>query len=110
MLGRLAQDPGALLDQRPALVAGLDAGLERDPVGRGAGRVAPWVAERAAAELEHRVVAEDLDQVGHVVDVDATGGNRHHRRQRDPGLVEVEATRRIGRHVVEPQQVDHTER
>src|SRR3569833_4167331 len=52
-----SEDLFAFAFQRTALVAGLDAGFERDAVGRGAGRVAPGMAQRAAAALQHGVVS-----------------------------------------------------
>ena len=59
VLGGGGKDVLAFLFQLAALVARLDAGFHGDAVGRGAGRIAPRVAERSAAELEAGVIAED---------------------------------------------------
>jgi hypothetical protein len=59
--GCLLEDLRSLGGEVAALVAGLHAGLKRDPVGGRAGPAALRVTGRAAAELQHRVVAEDLD-------------------------------------------------
>ena len=76
--GGFGQDGLAFLLDGDALVARFDAGFQRDAVGGGAGSVAPWVAQRAATELQHRVVTEDVDQRGHVPDVNAAAGDGQH--------------------------------
>src|SRR3569623_3200989 len=48
-LGRDGEDDFDFLLNLTALVAGLDAGFEREAVGRSAGRVAPRVTQRTAA-------------------------------------------------------------
>src|SRR5215213_9459136 len=57
--GGLGQDLATLAFDLAALVPCLHARLERHAVGVGAGCVAPRVAERAAAELQAGVVAEE---------------------------------------------------
>src|SRR3569623_192400 len=50
-LGRGGKDVLAFFLDLTALIAGFETGFERDTVGRGAGRVAPGMTKRAAAEL-----------------------------------------------------------
>jgi hypothetical protein len=81
-LGGVAQDLRAFVLDVAALVAGQHHRLERDAVGGGAGLDALRVADRAAAELQHHVVAEQVDQLVHLAGVDAAGRDRHHLAQR----------------------------
>src|SRR3569832_96415 len=74
-----------------ALGAALDAGFERDAVGRGAGRVAPGMAQSAAAELQHGVVTEDGGERRHVPHVDTAGGDGQHAGHGAPVLIEEDA-------------------
>ncbi len=53
------------------------------------------MADRAATELQHHVVAEQVEQLVHLAGVDAAGGDRHHLLQRAPVLVEVDAARQV---------------
>mmetsp|Transcript_38712 Transcript_38712/g.90622 ORF Transcript_38712/g.90622 Transcript_38712/m.90622 type:complete len:631 (-) Transcript_38712:1357-3249(-) len=103
------EDLLAFLLQRPAFVAGLHASFQGHAVGAGAGRIAPGVAQRAASELQHRVVAEDADQRRHVPDVDAAGGHRESARHRTPVLIEEDAARAVLRNEGFAQQVDPAE-
>ena len=109
MLGSVHQHGLAFLLHRHAFVACFDAGFQRHAVGRGAGGVAPGVAQRAAAELQHRVVAEDVDQRRHVPDVDAARCDRDHAGHGAPVLVEEDAAAavfldEIVAHDVDPAQ------
>ena len=79
---------------RPSLRA-LTIGFERDAVGRRAGLDALRVADRAAAELQHHVVAEQVEQLVHLAGVDAARGDRHHLAQIGPVLVEEDAARQV---------------
>ncbi len=85
----------AFLLHGAAFVARFDAGFQRDAVGRGASRIAPGVAKRAATELQHGVVTEDGHQRGHVPDVNAAGSDRDHAGHRTPVLIEEQAARTV---------------
>ena len=87
----VGEDVRALLVEVAPLVAGQDHRLDRDPVGRGAGGDAHRVADRPAAELQHHVLAEVVEQLVHLAGVDPARGDRHHAGQRRPVLVEVQA-------------------
>src|SRR2546428_6555983 len=93
-----------------ALVAGLNTRFERDAIRVRACAASVRMSRGAAAELEDRVVAEDLDQRGHVPDVDATRGRRQYTRQRRPFLVEVHAAARVGGDEVFSPEGGHAER
>src|SRR3989344_4929101 len=90
-LGGIGENVLAFLLQRTALVTRLDAGLEGHAVGGGTSSVAPWMAEGTATELQHRIVAEDIDQRRHVPHVDAAGGDCKYTRHGAPILVEEDA-------------------
>ena len=55
------------------------------------------VADRAAAELQHDVVAEIGQQLVHLAGVDAAGGDRHHLAQVGPVLLEEDAALQVDR-------------
>jgi len=65
------EDVRALLEVVAALVAGLDHRLDRDAVGGRTGGDPHGVADRAAAELQDRVLAEVVQQLVHLAGVDA---------------------------------------
>src|SRR3569623_1502320 len=94
-LGRVGEDVFAFLLNLPALVAGLDAGFERDAVGRSAGRVAPRVTQGTAAKLQAGIVTENRHQRGHVPHVDAAGGDGEHAGHGAPVLIEEDAARAV---------------
>src|SRR5690242_11469182 len=73
VLGGGAQDVGALGEVVAALVAGLDHRLQRDAVGGGPGGDAHRVADRPAAELQDRVLAQVVQELVHLPGVDAAG-------------------------------------
>jgi hypothetical protein len=70
-----------------------------DPVERllairdGAGLDAHRMADRAAAELQHDVIAEEVEQQVHLPGMDAARGDRHHAAQARPRLVDKQAAR-----------------
>ena len=97
-------------DKVAALVARLDTSLEGHAVRMSAGAAAAGMARRAAAELKDRVVAEDLDERGHVPDVDPPRCGGEDGGQRRPVLVEVQAAARVGRNEVLAHQVEDAER
>src|SRR6266550_1431429 len=70
-LGGLLEDVGPFLEVVLALVASLDHRLDGDAVGRRAGGDTHRVADRAAAELEHDVLAEVVQELVHLACVDA---------------------------------------
>ena len=88
-----------------AFVAGQDHGLQRHAVGGGAGLDAHRMADRAAAELQHHVFAEIVEQLVHLAGMDAAGGDRHHLVERGPVLVEEQAVLERLRRVGLPQRV-----
>ena len=57
--GRHPQDVAALLLQFTTLVTSLYTGLQRYPVGRCPGGIAPRMTQRTAAELQHPIIAEN---------------------------------------------------
>ncbi len=65
------------------------------------------MADGAAAELQHDVVAEEIEQLVHLARVDAAGRDGHHLAQVRPVLIEEQAAlqvlprHRIAAHVVE---------
>jgi hypothetical protein len=59
-------------------------------------RDAVGMADRAAAELQHDVFSEVVQQLVHLPRVDAARGDRHHGAERAPVLVEVHAVQRVG--------------
>ncbi len=93
-----------------AFIACLDAGLDGNAVGRGARGIAPGMAERAAAELEAGIVAEDRDQRRHVPDVDAARRHRHNRRHGAEVLVEEDAARPVLGDEALTHEIDPSER
>ena len=70
-LRRLGEDRRAFGQVVAARVAGEDHRLERDAVGGGAGGDAVRVADGAAAELEHDVLAEVVEELVHLAGMDA---------------------------------------
>ena len=96
---------GPSADQVPAFAAGPDHRFQGDPDRRGAGAVAARMSLGSAAELEHAVGSEDVDQFRHVPDVDAARRHREDRGHRRPGLVEVDAPALVRGDEVFPQQV-----
>ena len=64
-----------------ALVAGLDHRLDGDAVGGRARGDPHRVADRAAAELQHDVLAEVVEQLVHLAGVNAARCDRH-----EPGI------------------------
>ena len=57
------------------------------------------MADRAAAELQHHVLAEQVEQLMHLAGVDAARGDRHHLVERGPGLIEEHA-------MLEPHRIE----
>ena len=55
------------------------------------------MADRAAAELQHHVLAEIVEQLVHLAGVDAARGDRHHLAQARPVLLEEEAALQVDR-------------
>ena len=53
------------------------------------------MSDRAAAELQDDVVAEQIEQLMHLPGVDAAGSNRHDLAQRAPVLLEVVAAQQV---------------
>jgi hypothetical protein len=53
------------------------------------------MADRAAAELQHHVVAEQVEQLVHLACVYAARRNRHHLAQGSPVLFEMQATGQV---------------
>ncbi len=106
MLGGCGENLATFLFNLTTFIAGLHAGFERHAVGCGAGRVAPGVAEGAAAELQHGIIAEDGHQRGHVPHVNATGGHGEGAGHGAPVLIEKDAAAAVFRHIRFAQQVD----
>ncbi len=106
MLGRGRQDVLAFLFSVAALVARFDAGLQGNAIGRRAGSIAPGMAERAAAELKHGIVAEDRNQRRRVPDVNAAGGDRKHAGHCAPILIEENAAAAVFLDVAITHQID----
>jgi hypothetical protein len=104
-LGGLLEDVRTLVEVVLALVAGLDDRLDGDAVRGRARGDAHRVADRAATELEHHVLAEVLEQLVHLAGMDAARGDRHHARQRHPILIEVDTRLRVLGDVVQAQRV-----
>src|SRR6202162_2817034 len=96
MSGRLFEDVLAITREVAAFVACLDDRLERDAVGRRPRRVATWMSLRPATELEDGVVAKNVDEVGHVPNMNAAGSRGEHRGEGSPGLVEVHTAAPVG--------------
>ena len=90
-------------------LAGLPA-FDGGAIGRGAGAAAVRVAVRPAAEEEEGVGAVDLQQVGHVVDVDAAAGDGPGGLQPAEVLVEVDAVLQVGLDIPLAQDVDDAQR
>src|SRR3569832_305955 len=109
-LAGLGENVLGLLLERATLVARLHASLERHAVGRGAGRVAPGMTQGAAAELKHRIVAEDGDQRRLVPHVKTAGGHREHAGHGAPVLIEEDAASAVVRYERFTQQIDEAER
>ena len=61
--------------------------------------------DRAAAELQDYVFAQQVQQLVHLAGVNAARGDRHHGRERGPGLIEKDAVRRVERDEVLAQRV-----
>ena len=53
------------------------------------------MADGAAAELQHHVFAEMVEQLMHLAGMDAAGGHRHHLVEAGPVLVEEHAVLRV---------------
>ena len=97
--GRVARICGpSLRMSRPSLRAKHHR-LERDAVGSGAGLDAHRVTDRAAAELQHDVFAEIVEQLVHLPGMDAARRHRHDLVQRRPVLLEEKAVLRLSRGV-----------
>ena len=64
---------------------------KRDAVGGGAGLNPLGMADGAAAELQHDIFAEVIEQLVHLAGVDAARGDRHHLVEARPMLVEEHA-------------------
>src|SRR5882724_4169666 len=62
-LRRLGQDLRTLMDVVAALVAREDHRFQRHPIGGRAGLDAPGMSDGAAAELQHDVFAEQVEQL-----------------------------------------------
>ena len=61
----------------------------------GAGLDAHRMPDGAAAELQHHVFAEIVQQLVHLAGVDSAGSHRHHLAQAGPVLLEEQAVRQI---------------
>ena len=105
MTRRVRQDLRPLVPDIPTLVPGQDHGLEGDPVGRRSGLDPHRVPDRAAAELEHDIVAQIGQQLMHLAGMDAARGDRHHLAQASPVLLEVDAALQVHRIVLFAQDV-----
>ena len=90
-LRRLGQNFRALVQIVAAFVAGEDHRFQRDAVGGGAGLDAHRMADGAAAELQHHVLAEMIEQLMHLAGMDAARRHRHHLVEARPVLVEEHA-------------------
>jgi hypothetical protein len=55
------------------------------------------MADGAAAELQHHVVAEQIEKLVHLAGVNAARGDRHHLERIGPILLEEYAARQIDR-------------
>src|ERR1019366_2709903 len=74
-------------------VASENHGLERDPIGGSTGLDAHRVPDRAAAELQHAVLAEIIDKLMHLSCMNAAGCNRHDFARARPLLIKEQAVR-----------------
>src|SRR5271165_2775029 len=99
-LGGLGQNLGTLVNIVAALVAGEDHGFQRDAVGGRAGRDAAGMADGAAAELQHDVLAEKIEQLVHLAGMDAAGGDRHQLVEARPRLVEEDTVLELHRVII----------
>ena len=98
-LGGLGEDRRPFVDIVAPDVAREDHRFERDAVGGRAGLDAHRMADRAAAELQHDVLAEQVEELVHLPGVDAARGDRHQLVERRPVLIEEEA-------VLEPHRIE----
>src|ERR1700691_5732920 len=64
--GRIAQNLRTLAQVVTTLVSSLNDGLERNPIGGRAGLNTHRVTDGAAAELQHDVLAQVVDQLVHL--------------------------------------------
>src|SRR6266850_804111 len=85
-LGRRHQDLRTFVLDVASLVAGQHDGFQRDPIRRGAGLDAHRMTDRAATELQHHIVAEQVDQLMHLARMNAARGHRHDLAQPAPVL------------------------
>jgi hypothetical protein len=76
-------------------ISAQDHRLDGDAVRGGAGGDAHRMPDRAAAELQHDVLAEVVQQLVHLAGVDATRRDRHDGREAGPVLVEVQPGRGV---------------
>jgi hypothetical protein len=73
-----------------------------------------YLPELTEAEIEAQIrsvldrgLVENVDQVGHVPDVDPAARGREDAGERRPVLVEVHAARPVRGHVILTQQIQH---
>src|SRR5579875_3139134 len=103
--GGSLQDLRSLLEEVESLVAGFDHCLHGHPVGGGTGRYSHGVAYGSAAELQHDVLAEVVQELVHLACVNAARCHRHDAGQRPTVLFEVHPMMRVLLDVVVTQDV-----
>src|SRR5260370_35644539 len=87
-LRRLLQNLRPLVEVVAPLVARLDHGFYGDAACRRAGGETLWMAESAAAELEHYILTEVVQQLMHLPGMNSTRGDGHNHGQGCPVLLE----------------------
>src|SRR5579863_9933294 len=88
-----------------SFVASEDHRLQRHTIGCRACLYAHRMPDRAAAELQDDVLAEQVEQLVHLAGMDAPGGHRHQLVEARPMLVEEYAMLEFGRIEILPADV-----